>query len=92
MRYVVLYEPAPDVLERAPQHRDAHREWIAEFAAAGTLVGIGPFGDPVGQGSMGIFTTRDAAEAFAEGDPFVTEGVVARYEVRDWNDILAPES
>ncbi len=38
----------------------------------------GPFSDP-GKvlSTMGLFTTRDAAEAFARGDPFVRNGMVS---------------
>jgi uncharacterized protein YciI len=39
---------------------------------------------------MAIFTTREAAEEFAAGDPFVLHGVVRAWEVRDWNEILTP--
>ena len=38
----------------------------------------GPFGDPQREGSMAVFTSREAAEEFAEGDPFVLNGVVRR--------------
>jgi uncharacterized protein YciI len=89
-RAVVLYASSPDVLELAPVHFPAHKARLDEFAAAGTLVGVGTFGDPVTQGSMAIFTSRAAAEAFVAEDPFVLNGVVASYEIRDWDDALAP--
>jgi uncharacterized protein YciI len=41
------------------------------------------------EGSMAIFTTREAAEASAEGDPFVLNGVVRRWSVREWNEAIA---
>jgi uncharacterized protein YciI len=85
MKAVVLYESADDVLTRAPAHFPAHRARLDEFEAAGTLLLVGTFGDPQGQGSMAIFTTREAAEAFVAGDPFVREGVVRSYEIRDWD-------
>jgi uncharacterized protein YciI len=91
-RAVVLYAASPDVLELAPVHFPAHQARLDAFAAAGTLVGVGTFGDPVAQGSMAIFTTRAAAEDFVAEDPFVLNGVVASYEVRDWQDALAPET
>jgi len=37
---------------------------------------------------MGIFRTREAAEAFAKEDPFVLEGLVKPYVIRDWNDTM----
>jgi uncharacterized protein YciI len=35
---------------------------------------------------MALFRSRDAAEAFAESDPFLLEGVVKEYQIRDWRD------
>jgi uncharacterized protein YciI len=50
---------------------------------------VGTFGDPQEEGSMAIFRTREAAEEFVAGDPFVRNGVVRGYEIRDWNEILS---
>ena len=68
----------------------AHKARIDEFHAQDTLLMVGPFGDPQNEGSMSVFTTREAAEAFATGDPFVTNGLVRRWYVRDWNEVLTP--
>jgi hypothetical protein len=38
---------------------------------------ISTFAVPQEEGSMGIFTSRDEAEEFAMGDPFVLNGVAA---------------
>jgi uncharacterized protein YciI len=84
MKAVVLYASAPDVMETAPIHFPAHRQRLDEFAGRGLLM-VGTFGDPVAQGSMAIFEDRADAEAFVAGDPFVLNGVVASYEIRDWN-------
>jgi uncharacterized protein len=91
MRYVMLYESADDVASKAPPHFPAHVARIEEFRARGDVVGIGTFGDPQAQGAMGIFTSREAAEEFAREDPFVLHGVVQRWEVREWNDLIAAE-
>jgi len=90
MRYVLFYEAADDVLSRAPAHFPAHSARLNEFHAAGTLLMVGTFGDPQ-EGSMAIFTTREAAEEFAQGDPFVLNGVVRNWYVREWNEVLAPD-
>jgi len=90
MKYVLYYESAPDVLQKAPLHIAAHRERWSEFATAGTLLMVGPFADPA-QGAMGIFTSREAAEEFAKGDPFVLNGVVSRWTMREWLEALVPE-
>jgi uncharacterized protein YciI len=89
VKYVLLYTPADDVLEKAPMHFAAHRERIGKFHARGDLLMVGTFGDPVTQGSMAIFTTRAAAEEFVARDPFVVEGVVRSWEIRDWDEVLS---
>jgi len=38
---------------------------------------------------MAIFRTRESAEEFATGDPFVTGGAVARWYLREWNEALS---
>ena len=48
----------------------------------GVLVANGPFGDPQQEGSVAVFTSRKAAEEFAQGDPFVRNGVVRDWQVR----------
>ena len=47
---------------------------------------IGPFPEPEdGQpGAMSIFTSPEAAEEFAVSDPFVVNGVVAKWYIRRW--------
>jgi uncharacterized protein len=39
---------------------------------------------------MSVFTSREAAEEFAKGDPFVVNGVVRSWEVREWNEAIDP--
>ena len=84
-RYVLLYESNDNVQERAPLHFPAHWARALEFHERGVLELIGTFGDPQTQGSMSVFTTREAAEEFVAGDPFVLHEVVRRCEVREWN-------
>jgi uncharacterized protein len=85
---VVLYDSADDVASRAPVHFPAHKARLDEFHAAGDLVMVGTFGDPQAEGSMAIFSAREAAERFVAGDPFVTEGVVRAYRILDWHEVL----
>ena len=62
-----------------------HKAFLDEFLARGEVVGVGPFTD-AGGGNMALFRTRAAAEAFAKGDPFLLEGLVKEYEIKDWGD------
>ena len=87
MKYVLFYEAADDVLAKAPAHFEAHRARGDEYHERGSLLMYGPFGNPQ-EGAMAIFTSRKAAEEFAEGDPFVLNGVVRRWFVRGWDEAL----
>lgn len=84
MRAVLIYESSADVMTLAPIHFPAHKARIDEFQGRGELEAIGPFADPR-DGAMGIFTSREAAEAFVAEDPFVLEGVVVGHRILEWH-------
>ena len=51
---------------------------------------VGTFDEPMNGDAMGVFTSREAAEEFIAGDPFVLNGVVATWTLRPWNEVLQP--
>ncbi|HEU5074871.1 MAG TPA: YciI family protein [Polyangiaceae bacterium] len=61
-----------------------HEAVVDQFIARGDVIGIGPFSDR--RGSLSIFRSREAAQAFVEQDPFVSEGIIKSYEIREWAD------
>jgi uncharacterized protein YciI len=73
-------------MARAREVFPRHSAYADEFrASTGDLLMIGTFADPVADGSMAIFRSRDAAERFIASDPFITEGVVVGWRILDWN-------
>jgi uncharacterized protein YciI len=90
MKYYVLFHEPGEVNEKAPLYAEAHRAWFEKFHRNGTLVMIGPFANAQEEGAMSIFTSREAAEEFARGDPFVLNGVVSNWFVREWDEVLVP--
>jgi uncharacterized protein YciI len=84
--FVLLYTSGDDVAARAPAVFPAHKARLDEFSARGELLMVGTFGDPQAEGSMAIFRSRRGAEEFAAGDPFVLNGVVKAWELRQWNE------
>lgn len=89
MKHVLFYDSAADVASTAPVHFPAHRQRLDAFHSRGVLLMIGAFGDPQSEGSMAVFTSREAAEDFARDDPFVRHGVVRRWYVREWHEVLS---
>ena len=85
--YVIIGRDSERGLELRKLHRPAHLERIAEMEDAGRMRFAGALldenGDP--HGSIICFDAddRDAARAFAEGDPYVTGGVFESYELSD---------
>jgi len=84
MKFVSFYDVAPTALPKLKEHFPAHRTRLEEFHARGVLLAAGPLGNPP-DSAMGIFTSREAAEEFIKGDPFVINGLVSKWRVVEWN-------
>jgi len=83
MKYIAFYEVAAEALPNVMTHFPAHRARLDDFHSRGLVIAAGPYGNPP-EGAMGIFPTREAAEEFVAGDPFVTNGVVAKWRIVEW--------
>ncbi|HEV8319737.1 MAG TPA: YciI family protein [Vicinamibacterales bacterium] len=85
MKAVIIGESSGASMEAIMAVFPRHKAVVDRFKAKGQIIGIGPFAD---RGNMGIFRTREAAEAFAREDPFILEGLVRSFVIRDWNDTM----
>ena len=91
--YLLIYNFVGDYLERRAALRSAHLEkaWAAE--KAGALVLAGALTDPVDTGVL-LFRaeTPECAETFARTDPYVTDGLVVSWKVREWTTVVGAEA
>jgi uncharacterized protein YciI len=89
--FLLFYDVADDYLERRAQFRSAHLEKAWAASADGTLVLGGALADPV-DGAVLLFAAADKAvvEAFARTDPYVLNGLVTRWRVREWTTVAGP--
>jgi uncharacterized protein len=85
MKAVIIGEPSGASREAIMAVYPRHKAVVDAFKARGEIIGIGPFAD---LGNMGIFRTREAAEEFAKQDPFILEGLIKSFVIRDWNDTM----
>lgn len=83
MKAVVIGEPSGVSMEEIMKIYPRHKAVVDAFVARGEVIGIGPFAD---RGNMAIFRTRAAAEAFCREDPFILEGIVKSFKIREWDD------
>ena len=87
MKAVVIGESSGATMEQVMAVYPRHKAIVDAFVARGDVIGIGPFADRE-RGNMAIFRGRQAAEAFVKQDPFILEGLVKSFVIRDWNDTL----
>ena len=84
MHYLLLYDVVEDYVERRAPFRDDHlrRAWQAQ--ERGELLLAGALAHPT-DGTVLLFqgTSPQVAERFAQTDPYVTNGLVTRWRVRD---------
>ena len=87
--FLMIYDLAPDYLERRPAFRGVHLRLAQEAVARGELLLGGALSDPVDQAVL-LFAGEDAgvAERFARGDPYVTNGLVTAWRVRPWMTVV----
>lgn len=89
--FLLFYEAGADYAERRAPHRPAHLAHAKAAVARGELLLGGAYADPI-DGSMLLFQgeSRAVAEDFARADPYVTEGVVTSWRVREWTTVVGP--
>ena len=87
--FALFYDVVDDFAARRAPHREQHLRLAREAHARGELLLAGALDDPPNR-TLAIFRTesRAAAERFAKSDPYVTNGLVARWEVRPWNVVI----
>jgi len=87
--FLLFYEAGPDYLELRPAFRGEHLQRAWDAAGRGELVVAGAYADPI-DGAVLMFAGNDksVAEEFARTDPYVTNGLIARWQVREWNTVV----
>jgi uncharacterized protein YciI len=87
--FLLLYTTATDYLDRRAAFRSEHLRLAWESQARGELVLAGALADPP-DGAVLLFQGESAApaQAFARNDPYVLNGLVERWEVREWTTVI----
>lgn len=87
--FLLFYEVVPDYEERRKPLRPAHFEHARAAAARGDLVLGGAFANPI-DGAVILFRgdSQAAAAEFAKTDPYVVNGLVKRWYVREWTTVV----
>lgn len=93
MHYLLIYELAPDYLARRGEFRDEHLQLAWDAQQRGEIVIAGALAEPADQAVL-LFSgaTPEAAERFARADPYVAQGLVTSWRVRQWNTVVGQDA
>jgi uncharacterized protein YciI len=89
MYYLLLYDVVDDYVERRAPFREAHLNLAREAQERGELLLGGALAAPV-DGAVLLFAGDgpSVAARFAENDPYVQNGLVTRWRVREWTVVI----
>jgi uncharacterized protein YciI len=86
--WALLYDLAPDYLERRAAFREGHLALAWAASERGELV----LGGALAPADTALLVFRgpssDVAEAFARADPYVLNGLVRSHRVREWVTVV----
>lgn len=93
MHFLLVYDLAPEYMQRRGEFRDAHLEKAWASHSKGELVLAGALTDPI-DSAMLLFASDSpqAAEDFAKSDPYVTKGLVKSWRVREWRTVAGAQA
>ncbi|MDB4914920.1 MAG: hypothetical protein JWM95_2564 [Gemmatimonadetes bacterium] len=92
MHYLLMYDTAPDYPETRGAFRSQHLGLAREAHARGELVLGGALANPV-DGAILLFKgdSPRVAESFAENDPYVLNGLITKWRVREWTTVVGDD-
>jgi uncharacterized protein YciI len=93
MHYLLFYETGANYEERRKPFRAAHLQHAQEAVARGELVLAGAFANPM-DGAALLFRgdSPAVAEQFAMSDPYVVNGLMTRWYVREWTTVVGADA
>jgi hypothetical protein len=93
VHYLLFYDVVDGYAERRIPLREAHLAYARKAVARGELVLGGALANPV-DGAILLFrgSSPAVAESFAASDPYVTNGLVTKWRVREWTTVVGLEA
>lgn len=93
MHYLLIYDLVADYLPRRAPLRAAHIAHARAAEARGELVLGGALADPPDRAVL-LFRggSPAAAQSFAKADPYVLNGLVTGWQVREWTTVVGRDA
>jgi uncharacterized protein YciI len=88
--FITKYASLQEAKQKASEEMTAHLVRSKQFHEQGKLLLSGAFLDnpeePVS--TMAVLTSYEAADEYAKGDPFLLQGMVSKWYIRKWANML----
>jgi uncharacterized protein YciI len=87
--YALFYDVVDDYVARRALYREEHLQLARAAHERGELVLAGALAEPI-DGGLLVFRAPERAvvEEFARHDPYVINGLVTNWKVRDWTVVI----
>jgi uncharacterized protein YciI len=91
--FALLYDVVDDYVSRRAAYREEHLRLAREAHRRGELLLAGAFTEPADRALL-VFRAagRSTVEEFARNDPYVTSGLVTRWEIRPWAVVVGGDA
>jgi uncharacterized protein len=93
VHYLLFYDVVDDYVARRAPFRAEHIRLARDAVARGELILGGALANP--PDAVVLLFRADSpqvARTFAEADPYVREGLVTRWRVREWTTVVGPDA
>ena len=90
--FLLVYDVGPDFMQRRAAFRDEHLALAWKAADAGELVLAGALEEPTEQAFLLFRGSREAALRFAAADPYVKQGLVKAFRVKQWHTTVGAQA
>jgi len=87
LHFMLIYDVTPDFIQKRAACRDEHLALAWKAAAAGELLLAGALEEPAEQAFLLFRGSREAAQRFAQADPYVRQGLVKQWRVKQWHTV-----
>lgn len=93
MHYLLFYDVVDDYVTRRADFRGMHLAHARAAVARGELLLGGALANPV-DGAVLLFKadSPDVPKAFATADPYVKNGLVKAWRVREWTTVVGADA
>jgi uncharacterized protein YciI len=87
--YALFYNYVDDYLTRRTRFREEHLKLATASNKSGEMILAGAFSDPPDKALL-IFHVADKSiiEDFIKKDPYVQNGLVTKWEIREWTVVI----